>query len=224
MFAALTRETPRRDGAVASTSMARVRECAVPRHAAWVRAGAVGTAFRKEVGVLREYSLWSEYIVVLYGQTAKDTRPKRINLMAVGDHCMRMRNLSIPVFLILLSSASVVCADTPPPPPERYEIHSPSHKYVATLDPETGTEVRATSSSKVIWTSPHWYRAAFLSDDGDHFVTEYDGGNLIPQHYRRDFRFNYLLAAEQEDSRSDTGRVVSGHTCFEEDGFTLLLG
>jgi hypothetical protein len=93
---------------------------------------------------------------------------------------------TIPTFLVLVAVVSLVRADEPLAPPERYELQSASHKYVATLDPKTGVAVRAAGSTNLLWTSTNWFRVAFLGDDGDHFVTGYDGMNLIPQNYPRD--------------------------------------
>jgi len=97
---------------------------------------------------------------------------------------MRIRTIS--TLLFLLSFASEVRSDEPLAPPARYEVRSPSRRYVATLDPKTGVEVRASGSSEILWTSTNWFRVAFLADDGEHLVTGYDGMNLIPQDYTKD--------------------------------------
>jgi hypothetical protein len=97
-----------------------------------------------------------------------------------------MRIPTITAILILLFFASVVRADEPLAPPARYEMQSASHKYVAILDPKTGVVVRAADSSTILWTATNWFRIAFLADDGQHFVSGYDGMNLIPQDYTKD--------------------------------------
>ncbi|MDB6028041.1 MAG: hypothetical protein JWM68_4264 [Verrucomicrobiales bacterium] len=97
-----------------------------------------------------------------------------------------MRIPTLSAVLILLSCASQLQADEPLAPPARYEVQSPSHKFVATLDPQSGVHVRASGSSETLWTSTNWFRVAFLADDGEHFVTGYAGMNLIPQDYAKD--------------------------------------
>jgi hypothetical protein len=77
-----------------------------------------------------------------------------------------------------------VSADESLPPPKLHVVESPSKGYVATVDPKSGVAVRAADSRKVLWESPKtWSRSAFLADDGEHFVTGYDGLNLIPVNY-----------------------------------------
>jgi hypothetical protein len=90
------------------------------------------------------------------------------------------------ILLVLLGCVPAIRADAPLPPPQRYEVQSPSRKYVATLDPKTGVEVRASNSAAVLWRSKVWSRVAFLLDDGEHFVTGYSGMNLIPLDYSKD--------------------------------------
>lgn len=97
-----------------------------------------------------------------------------------------MRITTLSTVLILLSCALPVHADEPLAPPARYEVQSPSHKFVATFDPQAGVRVNAAGSSEALWTSTNWFRVAFLADDGDHFVTGYGGMNLIPQNYTKD--------------------------------------
>src|SRR5260221_5893950 len=109
-----------------------------------------------------------------------------------------MRIATIANLLILLSCASVVRADEPLAPPARYEVKSSSHKYVATLDPKTGVVVRATGSSNILWTATNWFRVAFLANDGQDFVTGYDGMNLIPQDYTKDL---VLVTFWRQDKR-----------------------
>ncbi len=42
-----------------------------------------------------------------------------------------MRILTLSTFLILLSRAWTIQADEPLAPPARYEVQSPSHKFIA---------------------------------------------------------------------------------------------
>jgi hypothetical protein len=76
--------------------------------------------------------------------------------------------------------------NVPLPPPSRYEISSPSGKFFARVDPNSGVRVYATGSTNVLWTLSKWFRVAFLADDGDHFISVYDGGNLIPKNFKKD--------------------------------------
>ena len=97
-----------------------------------------------------------------------------------------MRIPTLLSLLTLLLCTTVGRADEPLAPPARYEIQSPAHKYVASLDPKTGVAVRAAGSTNILWTATNWFRVAFLADDGQHLVTGYDGMNLIPQNYAKD--------------------------------------
>ena len=77
-----------------------------------------------------------------------------------------------------------VCGDSPLPPPKLHRVASPSRNYIATVDPKRGVIVRAAGVWKAVWKSSKiWSRSAFLADDGEHFVTGYDGLNLIPVNY-----------------------------------------
>jgi hypothetical protein len=98
-----------------------------------------------------------------------------------------MNALRIFVSLIFLGCVIDINADTPLLPPKRHEVESSSKKFVATVDPKLGVTVRAVGSSDVLWKGPAmWARNAFLADDGEHFVTGYDGLNLIPANYSTD--------------------------------------
>src|SRR5689334_19510682 len=66
-------------------------------------------------------------------------------------------------------------ADSPLAPAKRYEVESPSKKFVATVDPKKGVSVRAVGAQEILWKAKRiWSRVAFLADDGEHFVTGYD--------------------------------------------------
>ena len=81
---------------------------------------------------------------------------------------MRIPTLStvlMPV-LMLLSFALQIRADEPLGPPARYEVQSPSHKFVATLEPKSGVRVSVSGSSEALWTSTNWFRVAFLAMTG----------------------------------------------------------
>src|SRR5689334_6478798 len=97
--------------------------------------------------------------------------------------------MRIPKFFLLLMSlfcALPLHADEPFATPAPYKVQSPSRAFVASLDPKSGVQVSAVGASDVLWTSTNWFRVAFLADDGEHFVTGYDGMNLIPQNYTKD--------------------------------------
>lgn len=48
--------------------------------------------------------------------------------------------------------------------------------------------MRAAGSGKTVWKAPKiWSRKALLANDGEHFVTGYDGLNLIPVNCTWDF-------------------------------------
>ncbi len=99
------------------------------------------------------------------------------------------------VVSILLCCPLDLQADRPLPSPRRYEVESPSKKYSATIDPKTGVTVRAAGSGKTVWKAPKiWSRRAFLADDGEHFVTGYDGLNLIPVKRRHRNKGRVLLS------------------------------
>lgn len=54
----------------------------------------------------------------------------------------------------------------------------------ATSDPERGTFVHPAGEideSDALWKLPRWYRVVFVSDDGMHLITGYDGINLVPR-------------------------------------------
>jgi hypothetical protein len=104
----------------------------------------------------------------------------------VEHHSTHMRTLTAIALLVLFSHAAVVQADEPLVRPARYEVASPSGKYVAILDPKTGVVVRTAGATNVLWSGTNWFRVAFLADDGQHLVTGYDGMNLIPRNYTKD--------------------------------------
>lgn len=54
----------------------------------------------------------------------------------------------------------------------------------ATSDPELGTFVHPadeTDEADALWKLPRWYRVLFVTDDGIHLITGYDGMNLVPR-------------------------------------------
>jgi hypothetical protein len=92
---------------------------------------------------------------------------------------MTVKSAILSLFAILML-VPVVYSDVPLHVPIKYEVLSPNKKFRAEIDPLEGTKITRVESGKVLWKLPDWYRWAFLSDDGEHFVTGYDGLNLIP--------------------------------------------
>jgi hypothetical protein len=75
-------------------------------------------------------------------------------------------------------------ADQPLPAPKDYKIYSFKKRCYAFLDAKQKiTTAYVTRTRRKLWEMPGWYRVAALADDGEHFVTGYDGGNLIPLDY-----------------------------------------
>jgi hypothetical protein len=90
---------------------------------------------------------------------------------------------TVSLFVMLLLIVPPVHSDGPLPAPAKHDVLSQNKKYRAELDPLAGTKIIEVKSGRVSWQLPDWYRWAFLADDGEHFVTGYDGLNLIPFDY-----------------------------------------
>lgn len=75
-------------------------------------------------------------------------------------------------------------ADQPLPAPADYKVFTANKRYYAFLDAKKKctTAFQASTKSK-LWEMRGWYRVAALADDGEHMITGYDGGNLIPMKY-----------------------------------------
>jgi hypothetical protein len=92
--------------------------------------------------------------------------------VAAGGACL---------LLALLCAPPRARADAPPAPPARYTHCSPSRAFCFSSDPERGTWVHPRGEpERATWSLPAWHRIAYLADDGEHLVTGYDGGNLVP--------------------------------------------
>jgi hypothetical protein len=89
-------------------------------------------------------------------------------------------------FLSVAIALSTARGDAPLPPPGKVTVTSPSGRIRAFSDPKTGTRVEDANSHKVLWSLPDWHRRFFISDDGKHLVTQYDGLNLIPTDFTDD--------------------------------------
>ncbi len=97
-----------------------------------------------------------------------------------------MKSFILPcVSAALLLIAPPSRGDEPLPLPEKYQVLSLNKKFRAELDPREGTRIIHVASSKIMWTLPTWHGWAFLSNDGEHLVTGYDGLNLIPLEYTK---------------------------------------
>ena len=91
-------------------------------------------------------------------------------------------------FLVLAAFSSLCFADAPQRPPAPTTVCSSSKTVCLRSDPKSGTRVyrvRADGSEASLWSMPGWFRVAFVSNDGRHVVTGYDGV-LLPLTYSRD--------------------------------------
>jgi hypothetical protein len=86
--------------------------------------------------------------------------------------------------ILALACAVPALADSPLPPPSIKTTKSASKRFEVVSDPEKGTRCTDLSSSKELWNLPDWYRWSFLCDDGRHFITAFDGFNLLSQNYK----------------------------------------
>lgn len=75
-------------------------------------------------------------------------------------------------------------ADQPLSPPSDHRVYSPNKRFYVFLDAKKKwtTAYQATNKAE-LWDMSGWYRVAALADDGEHFITGYDGRNLIPVNY-----------------------------------------
>ncbi len=88
------------------------------------------------------------------------------------------------ISLFVFFSATVIRADSPLPPAKRYQVESPSKKFIATVDPKSGVTVQSAGAKESLWRAKRvWSRDSVLADDGEHFITGYNGLNLIPLDY-----------------------------------------
>ena len=95
--------------------------------------------------------------------------------------------------LLLLMAVTLVTgqshADEPLLPPHRYTKCSASGAFCVTSDPTEGTFAhRRNESANRFWHIQRWFRVAYLSDDGEHLVTGYDGINLVPADHPEETR------------------------------------
>jgi hypothetical protein len=103
---------------------------------------------------------------------------------------------SLPFFLLLVGGAALVPAggaraDEPLEIPTSRTITVRGGRCWAYTDVATKvtTAYRRGKLKKKptkLWSIDGWYRVAALAADCEHFVTGYDGGNLLPEGYARD--------------------------------------
>jgi len=90
---------------------------------------------------------------------------------------------SVLFTLSLLLAPELARSDAPLPVAEKYTKCSASGKLCFTSDPDGGFTWGHPQGKPEppTWVLPGWFRVAFLADDGEHLVTGYDGGNLVPR-------------------------------------------
>jgi|SRR6267378_8314886 len=97
------------------------------------------------------------------------------------------RRATLTLLTAALASASFLNwparADEPLPAPQRHQVASPNGRMLAVSDPTMGTKIIEAGSGKELWSMPGWYRWLFVSNDGRHVATGYNGMNLIPQNF-----------------------------------------
>ena len=88
-----------------------------------------------------------------------------------------------------LCASNIVRADEPLAPPQSRKILAPSGNCWAYTDiASNATTVFRRSKGKTskLWSIDGWYRVAALASDCEHFVTGYDGVNLLPENFAPD--------------------------------------
>lgn len=95
-------------------------------------------------------------------------------------------------FLLSVMAVGLCRADSPPERPSRYTIYSRNRAFQAVLDPKSDTTTvykLGKEQRKVrLWSMPGWYRVAYLANDGRHLVIGFDGMNLLPLNYRKEWK------------------------------------
>jgi hypothetical protein len=97
------------------------------------------------------------------------------------------RRAALTVLMAVLAFGGLLSrpaqADEPLSPAQRHQVASPNGRIVAISDPQTGTRIVEAATGKELWSMPGWYRWLFVSNDGRHVATGYNGMNLIPQDF-----------------------------------------
>lgn len=97
---------------------------------------------------------------------------------------MAFRMLSYGVALAgVLAMPSPLHADSPLPARRTQKAFSPDKHFYAEMHARLKTtviyELPPSGEPQKRWSMPGWFRVAHLSNDGSHFVTAYDGANLL---------------------------------------------
>lgn len=88
-----------------------------------------------------------------------------------------------------LCGSTVVWADQPLELPQSRSIHAPGGNcwvYTDAAKKSTTAYKSSKGKTKKLWAIDGWYRVAVLAADCEHFVTGYDGVNLLPENFARD--------------------------------------
>jgi hypothetical protein len=87
---------------------------------------------------------------------------------------------------VVLLGGGVANGDEPLEPPTARKIVAKSGGCWAYTDPVTKTTIgyrRSKGRTIKLWELSGWFRVAALASDCDHFVTGYDGVNLLPEKF-----------------------------------------
>ena len=91
-----------------------------------------------------------------------------------------MKTIFLPAALLVCSS---VFGDAPQAPPVPWKVCNRIISHCAAIDPKNGAtlyQIDANFSAKESYKVPGWHRSALVSDDGQFFVSNYSGLNLVP--------------------------------------------
>lgn len=99
---------------------------------------------------------------------------------------MRKEPLTVALLALTIVAAVAVRADEPLPPPSTHEAVSQNSAFIAISSPTNGTRVLNNATKQELWSTAGWFRWLFVSNDGNHVVTGYDGMNLIPLNFTDD--------------------------------------
>ena len=88
-----------------------------------------------------------------------------------------------------LCASALALADEPLEPPQSRRVVAPSGKCWVYTDAVKGSTIAYVNDNgkvRALWAISGWYRVAALASDCEHFVTGYDGVNLLPENFSRD--------------------------------------
>jgi hypothetical protein len=88
------------------------------------------------------------------------------------------------ILWVVAAGAFALMADQPLPAPSDQKLYSHNKRYYIFLSAKEkrGTAYNVATGSK-LWEIDGWFRVTALADDGEHFITGYDGGTLVPSRY-----------------------------------------